>query len=301
MSAVETSARRCYVGHLSPAVKVPDLEELFAQFAPLSDIRLLSGAGFAFIQFSTDQQAEDAVVQFDGKTFMGDRLVVERAKEARKRQVVDPRASASAVAAAAFGAAHDSPYSNAAGGSGAPALPRVRRGQYRLIVSNLPRDTSWQDLKDFGREAGQISFADISRDRPGEGVVEYATKEDMELALRKLDGATIRGHVVRLDEDVPRRPEREQRERERERGRERGSGGERERERDHEREWSPGPLMARRREREREEEGYDRLRTARVPEGADRNFAAAQQAAAAAQARYAEDYEQQRRAASRSG
>ena len=26
-----------------------------------------------------------------------------------------------------------------------------------------------QDLKDFGREAGSVSYADIDRDRPGEG------------------------------------------------------------------------------------------------------------------------------------
>jgi len=28
-----------------------------------------------------------------------------------------------------------------------------------------------QDLKDFGREAGNVSFADIDRDNPGQGYV----------------------------------------------------------------------------------------------------------------------------------
>jgi len=30
-----------------------------------------------------------------------------------------------------------------------------------------------QDLKDFGREAGNVSFADIDRDTPGQGYVTF--------------------------------------------------------------------------------------------------------------------------------
>jgi splicing factor, arginine/serine-rich 4/5/6 len=77
--------------------------------------------------------------------------------------------------------------------------PRARRPPgIRLIVTGVSRDTSWQvslpftiyhwprmwppwvesgldvmpqDLKDFGREAGNVSYADIDRDHPGEGRV----------------------------------------------------------------------------------------------------------------------------------
>ena len=47
--------------------------------------------------------------------------------------------------------------------------PRRRPAGIRLVVDNISRDTSWQDLKDFGREAGNVSFADIDRDVPGRG------------------------------------------------------------------------------------------------------------------------------------
>jgi hypothetical protein len=30
-----------------------------------------------------------------------------------------------------------------------------------------------QDLKDFGREAGNVSFADIDRDTPGQGYITF--------------------------------------------------------------------------------------------------------------------------------
>jgi arginine/serine-rich splicing factor 4/5/6 len=77
-------------------------------------------------------------------------------------------------------------------------------------------------LKDFGRDAGNVSFADIDRDFPGQGLVplnchritsltlfqkrvlEYLTREDAERAVKDLDGKDLRGRQVRvtLDEHV---------------------------------------------------------------------------------------------------
>lgn len=44
------------------------------------------------------------------------------------------------------------------------------------------------------REAGDVCFADVQRD--GEGVVEFLRREDMEYALRRLDGTEFRSHQV---------------------------------------------------------------------------------------------------------
>lgn len=60
--------------------------------------------------------------------------------------------------------------------------------------SGLPPTGSWQDLKDHMREAGDVCFADVQRD--GEGVVEFLRREDMEYALRRLDGTEFRSHQV---------------------------------------------------------------------------------------------------------
>ena len=38
---------------------------------------------------------------------------------------------------------------------------------------NVPSTLLAQDLKDFGREAGNVSFADIDRDVPGQGYVTF--------------------------------------------------------------------------------------------------------------------------------
>lgn len=63
-----------------------------------------------------------------------------------------------------------------------------------LVVLGLPPTGSWQDLKDHMREAGDVCFADVQRD--GEGVVEFLRREDMEYALRRLDGTEFRSHQV---------------------------------------------------------------------------------------------------------
>lgn len=63
-----------------------------------------------------------------------------------------------------------------------------------FLLSGLPPTGSWQDLKDHMREAGDVCFADVQRD--GEGVVEFLRREDMEYALRRLDGTEFRSHQV---------------------------------------------------------------------------------------------------------
>ncbi|KAI3619121.1 hypothetical protein WG66_012699 [Moniliophthora roreri] len=54
------------------------------------------------------------------------------------------------------------------------------------------------DLKDFGRDAGTVSFADIDRDVPGQGILEYPSREDAERAVKQLDGTDLRGRPVRV-------------------------------------------------------------------------------------------------------
>ena len=43
------------------------------------------------------------------------------------------------------------------------------RTKYRVIVENLSSRVSWQDLKDYLREAGEVTYADAHRHRRNEG------------------------------------------------------------------------------------------------------------------------------------
>ncbi|KAJ7749543.1 hypothetical protein DFH07DRAFT_869194 [Mycena maculata] len=183
-------SRRLYLGRLSADARSDDVSKLFEGYGNIIDCRVMTGSsnrngppddglnkpatGFGFVEFETAKDAEDAVTNFNGKSFMGQNIVVEFAKESRPRR---------------------EPYD----GERSHGAPRSRRPPgIRLIVSGISRDTSWQDLKDFGREAGSVSFADIDRDFRDQGVLEYLSREDADRAVKDLDGKDLRGRPVRV-------------------------------------------------------------------------------------------------------
>ncbi|KDQ61107.1 hypothetical protein JAAARDRAFT_55821 [Jaapia argillacea MUCL 33604] len=198
-------ARRLYLGKLPADARTDDVSKFFDGFGRIVDCRVMTGSylsrtksetavqpttasGFGFVEFENPRDAEDAVSNFNGKNFMGSSIVVEFAKETRRR---------------GGGGGGGDVYEG--GGDRYGGSPRSRRPPgIRLIVSGISRDTSWQDLKDFGREAGSVSYADIDRDHPGQGVLEYLARDDADRAVKDLDGKDLRGRPVRVTFDESR-------------------------------------------------------------------------------------------------
>ncbi|KAF0023711.1 hypothetical protein F2P81_024341 [Scophthalmus maximus] len=83
--------------------------------------------------------------------------------------------------------------------------PPPMRTENRLIVENLSSRVSWQDLKDFMRQAGEVTFADAHRPKLNEGVVEFASYSDLKNALEKLSGKEINGRKIKLIEAAKKR------------------------------------------------------------------------------------------------
>eukprot|EP00668_Euglena_longa_P046070 GGOE01061754.1.p1 GENE.GGOE01061754.1~~GGOE01061754.1.p1 ORF type:complete len:336 (+),score=61.46 GGOE01061754.1:66-1073(+) len=75
----------------------------------------------------------------------------------------------------------------------------------RLYVGNLSYRTSWQELKDHLKKAGNVVHADILLDRTdrpsGGGIVEFATAEDAARAVRTLQDTVLDGRPIFLRED----------------------------------------------------------------------------------------------------
>ncbi|KAI8993136.1 hypothetical protein BDB01DRAFT_311619 [Pilobolus umbonatus] len=157
---------RVYIGHLARDASKRDLERLFKNYGDIREINIKTG--FGFVEFADERDAKDVVYDFHGKNFLGERLIVEIARGARRN---DDRRNIG-----------------------------NRRSHYRLIVENIAPGTNWQDLKDMMRKAGEVTFADISRDRPSEGIVEFAVRDDMEYALKKLNDRELNGQRVTLRE-----------------------------------------------------------------------------------------------------
>ncbi|WAQ90804.1 hypothetical protein PtA15_13A203 [Puccinia triticina] len=241
-----SAGRRLYIGRIPPDATRTDVEKYFGRYGTLMDVRIM--AGFGFLEYDSVRDAEDAVHDLNGRDFMGERLIVEFAKAPRGRDM------------------------HSGGHSGGP-----RRGGFRLLVKGLSHETSWQDLKDFARQAGNVTRADVDRNLPGEGLIEFGSQDDADNAIRKLDGTELKGMVVTLIEDRPggggrrdrsrspggyrdsRDRDRSPRDRSRDRERERSP---RDRRYDRERRRSPPPRDDRDRERDR---GYDRKERERSP------------------------------------
>jgi RNA recognition motif-containing protein len=75
----------------------------------------------------------------------------------------------------------------------------------RLFVGNLAYQTSWQDLKDVMRKAGNVAyvevFADASGKSKGSGIVEFETRQEAVRAIKTLNEMVVDGRPIYLRED----------------------------------------------------------------------------------------------------
>jgi cold-inducible RNA-binding protein len=90
---------RLFVGNLSYQTMENDLQDYFSQAGVVTSVNLMldkvtgKSRGFAFVEFSTSEEAEKAVEQFHNKEFQGRTLTV---NVARPREERPPRWSGSA-------------------------------------------------------------------------------------------------------------------------------------------------------------------------------------------------------------
>ncbi|OLY82910.1 Serine/arginine-rich splicing factor 4 [Smittium mucronatum] len=232
---------RLYVGGLPFDARERDVEKLFKGYGEIRDIVLLKGFGFVkyhFIilqEFRDKRDAEDAMYRFNGKDFMGKRLVIEQARQSRRndrdgsrdRYRGDDRDRGYGRDSFRGGdrfrdrdGGRGRDYDRGRGRDRGLVIKILyylffdfdlfflysmnsgpQRTKYRILVENLSSSVSWQDLKDFMRRAGEVSFSDAHKLRQGEGIVEFADEDGMEAALRKLDGEELKGRRISLRQD----------------------------------------------------------------------------------------------------
>jgi cold-inducible RNA-binding protein len=78
--------RKLYVGNLGYDVTSRDLEELFASHGTVESANVITdrstgqGKGFAFVEMSSNEEAEAAIAALDGKDFGGRAIKVNEAR-----------------------------------------------------------------------------------------------------------------------------------------------------------------------------------------------------------------------------
>ncbi len=68
-----------YVGNLSYSATEDDLKELFEPWGPVSEVRIVQGRGFGFVDLPEENAAE-AIEQTNGKEYQGRTLTVNEAR-----------------------------------------------------------------------------------------------------------------------------------------------------------------------------------------------------------------------------
>ncbi|MDI1492988.1 MAG: hypothetical protein OHK93_004772 [Ramalina farinacea] len=193
------SATRLYLGNLPRDVTKEDVTNFFTEGpGTISEIKLMNG--FGFVEYEDAADARDVVPHFrkhtlvrsseedekhiltsnpllciDGMDMKGQRVTVQFARGSRPRDYPMPDRT----------------------------HPRPRRTAFRLSITGLPGDTSWQDLKDFARRSAlDVVYSEVGRDRDGKGFVEFETAADLKVATDKLDNQDFKGSNVHCFPDI---------------------------------------------------------------------------------------------------
>ncbi len=82
---------KLYVGNLSFGASEEDLKKLFSEAGSVQSVKIVTDAysgrsrGFGFVEMGSESEAEKAISDINGKTFMERALIVSEARPQKKR------------------------------------------------------------------------------------------------------------------------------------------------------------------------------------------------------------------------
>ena len=166
--------------------------------------------GCGIVEFSTVEGAKDAIEKLTDTELKGRKIFVREDREDGKRgggggggarappqDKKDPTPAEGASGDKAAPAASEST-------STTPASSDKVEGS-QLFIGNLSWDTTWQELKDHFGSCGTVEYSNVAIGRDGRkkgfGFVRFATKEEADVAIEKMNGTEFMGRniEVRLD------------------------------------------------------------------------------------------------------
>ena len=84
-------AKKLYVGNLPYSATQGQLEEMFTQVGPVTQVNLITdkmtgrSKGFAFVEMEKEENAKTAIEKFNGNDMDGRKIVVNEARPQEKR------------------------------------------------------------------------------------------------------------------------------------------------------------------------------------------------------------------------
>lgn len=177
----QAQSRRVYVGNLSWDVAWQDLKDHMKQVGEVTHAEVMTdqytgrSKGCGVVEFATDEGAQSAIEQLTNTELKGRLIFVREDRETTGK-------SGGSVGGGGSSRGHSNPA---------------------VYVWNISSETSWQDLKDHMRKAGNVDSASVFTNSSGDtnGVVVYQRAQDAARALRELQGSELHGSTLNLRED----------------------------------------------------------------------------------------------------
>jgi RNA recognition motif-containing protein len=184
-----------YVGNLPPRLCFPELEDWFIPFGQFGSAELMTdpatgwSRGFAFVEMANNEEGQTAMTALNGREVEGKTLVVNEASLMR-------------------GAGPRERGPRPGGDSDRPSSGPVRSRGTRLFVGNLPYTATAADIETLFKESGTVSSVSLVSDRgtgqsKGFAFVEMGSKEEAEAAIKRYDGQTELGRILKVNEARP--------------------------------------------------------------------------------------------------
>ena len=173
---------RVYFGRLPESLSQDDFEKMLSEHGKARNIEWKSG--YAYVDYKHGSDASKTVQNLNGKEIGGNNILVELARNGAGGYAV-----AGAFATRSFAR---------------PPQPRPIRTPHRVRIENLSSRTRWMELKELLSLAGEVTFADTHKRKTGEGIVEFATRSDMEEAIKTFHNTSFYGKSIKLYDESPR-------------------------------------------------------------------------------------------------
>lgn len=178
-------SNKVFVGGLSWDTTDSSLEEFFATVGQVTSARVVTdrnsgrSKGFGFVEFATDESAQDAVERLNGQELDGRNIKVDLATQNDQNR----------------GAKKDRFEKR-------ERTPAAK--SEKLFIGGLSWDTTSESLNDAFAQYGEVVEARVVNDKMtgrsrGFGFVTYTNADDAEKAKDALNGQDLDGRAIRVD------------------------------------------------------------------------------------------------------
>ena len=173
---------RVYFGRLPESLSQDEFEKMLSEHGKPRNIEWKSG--YAYVDYKHGSDASKTVQNLNGRDVGGNHILVELAQNGGGGYAV-------------AGAFATRPFAK-------PPMPRPVRTPHRVRIENLSSRTRWMELKELLSLAGEVTFADTHKRKTGEGIVEFATREGMDEAIKTFHNTSFYGKTIKLYDESPR-------------------------------------------------------------------------------------------------